>query len=939
MDVILGRDAELEALTAAVAGTSTGSQRLVLVEGAPGVGKSTLLSAAAQAAEKAGSLVLRATGIARESDFPFGVVRQVFELLLGDAPAAERRAWLRGPAKIVPQVLDLGTGAVDGPEAVETSHVASHALFWLTANIARRARLVIVLDDLQWADAPSLRWLTHLSRRLDRLPVTVLAGLCSGEPARDPGLIAELLSGLRRIPLSGLDAGSATRLIVDRLHAPPADEFVAACLAETGGNPSLLGVLLRVLAADNLEPTAGLARDLAALAPRRIGEAVVDRLSRSGVDAVRVVTAAAVLGEAELDTVARVAGLAPDVAGTVAAALTRMGILTVRERASLRYGLVRRGLLARLPRAEREQLHLRAARVLFERCAPAATVAGHLAEVASPVGEQWVAQSLREAARTALDGGMPETARAHLRRLLAEPHEPAARAQHMADLGVAEIHLDLPAAVDHLRTAFVQLDEPSRICPVVHRLAGALHDSGAVTEAMALLSDAAERVASTAPDLADAFALHRLSLATWSQASDAGVIGDLDRLLDGLEHRGSPVMLMSWADALRAFRLSLQAGGVGQARAAVTAAAGAVVAREDLCEHQSIAATRIAAVAMLHVGEYEQAIRYCQRQAAYADRRRERQLAAWARALQGCAHNALGRYEQAAASAREALSASAAAGGDKPRPVTVLATAVLSDSLGQLGRCREGLALLDGHPLDGGLADWWVNDQALLVRARLRLRAGHTSGALADALEAGRYSEARGVTNPGAASWRLTAALAHAALGDLTEAIRLVGEQIDLARTAGLAGPLAVALSAAAVFARQPATLAEAIAILAAPGGSETDDPQRQALDLLHRCGDRIVVSQLEQYVAEGQARMCAGDTPAPPGFEHRPRQAFGIGALTAHELRLMAMAVQGKTNGKIAERFGVSRRAVEFHFTHIYQKLGITGRSQLYPFVDAMVS
>jgi DNA-binding CsgD family transcriptional regulator len=75
------------------------------------------------------------------------------------------------------------------------------------------------------------------------------------------------------------------------------------------------------------------------------------------------------------------------------------------------------------------------------------------------------------------------------------------------------------------------------------------------------------------------------------------------------------------------------------------------------------------------------------------------------------------------------------------------------------------------------------------------------------------------------------------------------------------------------------------------------------------------------------------------PAADQGRRPAFGPGALTAHERRLVAMAVAGQTNSAIARSFGVSRRAVEFHFTHIYRKLGITRRPQLHRFAAALAA
>jgi DNA-binding CsgD family transcriptional regulator len=75
---------------------------------------------------------------------------------------------------------------------------------------------------------------------------------------------------------------------------------------------------------------------------------------------------------------------------------------------------------------------------------------------------------------------------------------------------------------------------------------------------------------------------------------------------------------------------------------------------------------------------------------------------------------------------------------------------------------------------------------------------------------------------------------------------------------------------------------------------------------------------------------------PAPGRRSGQARPTPALLSLTPHERRLMTMAIDGLTNSEIAERFGVTRRAVEFHFTQIYRKLGIDRRAQLYGFVSA---
>jgi hypothetical protein len=184
------------------AGSDGHAAHFAVVEGATGTGKSALLGRAAAAAADAGSLVLRANASARERDFPLGLVRQLFELPLVTAAARDRSAWLRGPAALVPQVLSLGNGhAADSPGG---EHITSHAVFWLAANISRQRPLMILIDDLQWADFASLRWLIHLARRMANLPLTVVVTIGSGQGAGSPrpGGPARGASRGRRYPRS-----------------------------------------------------------------------------------------------------------------------------------------------------------------------------------------------------------------------------------------------------------------------------------------------------------------------------------------------------------------------------------------------------------------------------------------------------------------------------------------------------------------------------------------------------------------------------------------------------------------------------------------------------------------------------------------------------------------------------------------------------------------
>src|SRR5437764_2052994 len=191
---LLEREGELAQLGALVDAAREGAGRLVLVEGGAGIGKTRLLAAARGRGAEAGMEVLHARGGELEREFPFGIVRQLFERTLVGVRKAERRDVLSGAADLAAPLFS-GDYLTDRASAqADPSFATLHGLFWLTSNLAARRPLVLAIDDLHWADKPSLRWLAYLVRRLEGLPVLVVACLRSGEPAGEDQLLAEVVS-------------------------------------------------------------------------------------------------------------------------------------------------------------------------------------------------------------------------------------------------------------------------------------------------------------------------------------------------------------------------------------------------------------------------------------------------------------------------------------------------------------------------------------------------------------------------------------------------------------------------------------------------------------------------------------------------------------------------------------------------------------------------
>ncbi|HEV7712887.1 MAG TPA: ATP-binding protein, partial [Asanoa sp.] len=183
--VLLQRDAELASLGRQVAAVRAGIGRMIIVDGPAGIGKSSLLSATADTAAAAGIRTLRASGSPLEQDAGWGVARQ----LLAPVRGAE---FAVGAAALARRALDADEAEpVRGGDAM---HAAMHGLTWLAAGVAERGPTLMVVDDVHWADPPSLRWLAGLGRQLGELPLAILCAVRSGEPPTSPDLLEELLA-------------------------------------------------------------------------------------------------------------------------------------------------------------------------------------------------------------------------------------------------------------------------------------------------------------------------------------------------------------------------------------------------------------------------------------------------------------------------------------------------------------------------------------------------------------------------------------------------------------------------------------------------------------------------------------------------------------------------------------------------------------------------
>ena len=147
----------------------------------------------------------------------------------------------------------------DAKRGDEDPFAVLHGLYWLAADIAQQAPLLLAVDDLHWADQPSLRFVAHLAHRLEGLAVLLVLTVREprSAPAQQKSLIAGLAAEASVIALrpAALGAAACAELVRGTLGADPSPAFQDACRELTGGNPLLLRGLLTSLAAEGVKGT------------------------------------------------------------------------------------------------------------------------------------------------------------------------------------------------------------------------------------------------------------------------------------------------------------------------------------------------------------------------------------------------------------------------------------------------------------------------------------------------------------------------------------------------------------------------------------------------------------------------------------------------------------------------------------------------------------
>ncbi len=920
---LVERDRELRSLAGAVDALAAGNGGLALIEGPAGIGKTRLLAAARELAGESGVRALAARASELEREFPFGVVRQLFEPALA---GVDREALFAGAAAPALPVFESTPG--EGSEAA--SFAVLHGLYWLTLELAAEQPLLLAIDDLQWCDRPSLRYVAYLVRRLEGQPVLAAATLRSAEPGTDPVLLGELTHDplTRRIQPPPLSEEATLRLAGERLGGAADPAFAAACHRATGGNPLLVRELLGALAAEGVAPTAANARAVTEMDPSTVSRSVLLRLSKLPATAIAVAHAIAVLSEgASVAEIATLTGLDEAAVAAATGALARAEILRPEPPLGFVHPLVLDAVYRELSPGERELAHGRAAVMLRQRSAGAEEVATHLM-MTPPGGDPEVAKLLRNAGRSAARKGATDSAVTYLRRALEEPPAPAARPVLLRELGLAESLTEGPAGARRLREAYAATEDPLAKAVIAHMLTRII----VFTESPREAAELARRVRGELPeelvDARQALEAFELSVIVFGEIDPAeGVRLEPYRQIPPDAGLGLKLL----ASIAATVWSQLDAGAEECSELALAALAGG-----DLL-HADAGYLGIGPITVLTIADREEAVTAIEDALAVAHSHGSLFAASGVHMWRGFTYLWRGELEDAEETlelARSEFNEWSFGAGAGHYLNGFLAPTQLER--GDLAGARASLDRAE-RPAEGDNSDgarYWGNANLLVMQAEAG--APEEIVAAADAFAA---QHAR-VLNPVTSCWRPVKAAALARLERQAEALDLAEEQLELARRWGSPGSVGNALrmlgtlkggdglpeleEAIAVLEGTPARLEHAKALGAlgtalrlARRPSEAREPLQRALEGATVCSATRLAARVREELHASGARP-------------RREALSGIEALTPSERRVTRLAAAGLTNREVAQQLFVTPKTVEVHLSNAYRKLDIRSRREL---------
>jgi DNA-binding CsgD family transcriptional regulator len=974
---LVGRAQELAALDAALGRADGGASVVVLLGGEAGVGKTRLASEFAARQAGTGTRVLVGGCVPfADGELPFAPAVEALRDLVGQVGVEQVRA-LAGPswpelARLLPALGDPDhAGPMPPPEPTGQARLFE-LLIGLLGALADQATLVVVVEDVHWADRSTRDLLTFLARNLRRQRVVLVATHRSDEPER-PWLspfLAELgRAGAERLELDRLGRAESAAQMAAILGAMPPVELVEGVFARAEGNPFFTEELLAA--------TDGGPAEL----PATLHDLLRGRIQAVSEPARRVLRVAAVVGRrAPHRLLAAVAGLHDRPLDEALRETVASKLLVTRpggDGYEFRHALLQEVAYADLLPGERARLHGEVAAAV---AAHPGWAGGTRATVAAELAHHWeAAGDLERALPAAVEAGV----QAEQAYAFAEAHRQLERA--------LELWTQVPGAAD-----LTGLDRVG----LLERVAGAAFLAHEMPRAAGLWREALAGVDPAGDPVRAGLLQERLGRALWLSLDDAalGAYREAVHLVPAEPPSAAratvlagyaQILLMLPGQFAEVRRVAEEA--LGNARRAgarreegrALAHLGSMVAAEDV--EEGLALLRAAQRIAVEQGDVEglgwssSHLAWCSAEAGRLDEalaaslqgaEASRRLGSiWQFHLTGTAawlEFLLGRWEDTERHFDAALDRLTQGPGAVHQRFE---RARFEVARGDAAAARRWLGQAEAMAATAGRVQFdaqWAHKQAG-VRAELALWEGRDEEAwtavgegLAVLLRVGEENAVPELFALGlaAATGRAEQALARRDAAG-AEAARRDGDQL-LARLEAIGGPPERALETAAVLGQcraeqtrlhgrsdpaawaaaaagwealampYPAACArwrEAEALLAARASrAEVERVLGAAHAVAARLGAGFLLGELERLARRGRVRLEAPPDLAPAAEAEAPSAARSLG-LTPREEEVLALVATGRTNRQIAEVLFITEKTASLHVSHILAKLGVAGR------------
>lgn len=903
---LIDQKAEITALESALEDCRDGRNRIVLIEGAAGCGKSELLATFAEQAATTGAKVLFATGSTAEREVPLSTLRQLFD-----------------------GIPSLDLDEVHGHGAGPLSIGGMRELHMRLCSISERTPVVCCIDDLQYVDDATQQFLVYVARHHNRSTriLLVVTQTLHYSPF-DARFSTELL---RRPTLSRLQPQPLTaNEVVHALSRYPGfteqDGMAAALHRISGGNPLLLRALLS-------EHTG--ARTPATLRPTVIepqpggafARAVVSCLQSCGQNVLTLAAAMIVLEHlATTSLLARLIGTTRTAVSQGMSALESSGL----SGEGLRHPVVKTTVLDHLPPGTLAEMHRRAADILHAQGCEASAVARHLLAAASEGGTPdfpaWASDVLRSAAEESVEGDIQQAVAllqlAH--HACADNEKRVAIKTRLAaivwrlDPGMSERHL--ADAVRGARSGGVSV---SQLLPLLHLLV-AQGRMAEAAEVRGLISSLPEDVTADASDRVYRAAMDPDGAPMGTEPDfllPTRLAGSQDELTAVQQHDEHPFAAVgtSSADITRFLQSTKLTGATVPP---IVQAIMALTTSEDL----------------------ERGAHWCR---VFRDESLRFDAPGWQALFSGLRAQGLLRLGDLSGAEQHALEALDRLSEQKTSDFSYSVLSTLLRARTEMGKYAEAAAIVE-QPVPDTLHLTVHGLAYFRARAQYYMATRQFQAALIDLFQVGRLMKKWGIDRPLVLPWRTDVAEVLLQLGQVARAEQLVHRQLSMtdARHPWVRGTSLRLRAATSDPKRRPHLLHQAIAELRRSGDKVALARALADLgDALVALGDplaRTIRQEALSLAAECKAavlheRILHGAPPEPgpraeTGAAHPAagREKDAGAMLSESERRVASLAALKYTNREISGILHITVSTVEQHLTRVYRKLNISRRQDL---------